>query len=649
MKSIPKFIQSSIHLLSLCFCVFILIIIVSQPSVAQLFPDLNSSDEDFKAQSYIPVFYSGNLEIAPVFIDGREVGTVEAFRSLGAGNDSDQTNKYSASARSQVINRRSQKILDNMMRYTDEVLSSQGISDLATQERELRKQLVTSIAQKNGTWVVSIKFPQDDVPEIIYSVTQATIQRPRFGGSQPEKIAQRTANIIDEFLIQAWKERQFPYLQSASQQTLLILGVLIIISRSLAWVQKILLAKEQKFNQLLANINSLQSDSMDLGLSSDAEKLTEEMGQKQEIIEKNKLRNRKRINSFYKAGLFWTQWLMWVLGIGYIASLFYQTRPLSNWMMGVSVRNAWSQTRNPSLPLIDWLLSFGQKATVGTPLLILLLLLITRLTLKAGDAFSYTFARTSIENPSRPRHPLRVATLARVFRGWLRVIVYVLLGVIIASHLHKLGAITQLVAVLFGFISFALSLASQDFLKDLITGLLILWEDQYAVGDVIIVGDQGGLVENITLRVTQLRNLDGELITIPNRTISMVRNLSSEWSRVNYAIEVSYDTDVDRVLQVIEKVGQELYEDPQWQEPILEAPEILGVDEISHKGILIRLLIKTQPLQQWSVAREFRRRLKNVFDQQGIKVGIPQQKMYINDTSFNHDQPDFPLARLGKR
>lgn len=100
---------------------------------------------------------------------------------------------------------------------------------------------------------------------------------------------------------------------------------------------------------------------------------------------------------------------------------------------------------------------------------------------------------------------------------------------------------------------------------------------------------------------------------------------------------------------MIEKVGQELYEDPQWQEPILEAPEILGVDEISHKGILIRLLIKTQPLQQWSVAREFRRRLKNVFDQQGIKVGIPQQKMYINDTSFNHDQPDFPLARLGKR
>ena len=648
MKSIHKFIQSSGHFFYLCLCVFILIIIVSQPGAAQLFPGLNSSDENLKTQSNIPVFYLGNLEIAPVFIDGREIGTVEAFRSLDAGDDSEQTQKYSASTRSQVINRKLQKILTNMTRYADDVLSSQGISDLAAQERELKKQLVTSIAKKNQTWVVSIKFPQDDVPEIIYSVTQATINRPRFGGSQPEKIAQRAANTVDESLIQAWKERQFPYLSSASQRALLILVVLIIISLSLAWGQKKLLAKEQKLHQLLASINLLQSDSMDLGLSSDAEKFTEKIGTKREKIQKTKIRQRKRINSLYKAGLFWTQWLIWVLGMGYITSLFYWTRPLSNWIMGVSIRNAWSQTTNPRLPLIDWLVSFGQKATVGTPLLILLLLVITRLTLKVGDALSDTLARSWMENPSRLRHPLRVATLASVFRGWLRVIVYVLLGMVIAYRLHQLGAITQLVAVLLGFISFALSLASQDLWKDLITGLLILWEDQYAVGDVIVIGEQGGLVENITLRVTQLRNLDGELITIPNRTISMVRNLSSEWSRVNYAIEVSYDTDVDRVLQVIEKVGQALYEDPQWQEPILEAPEILGVDEISYKGILIRLLIKTQPLQQWSVAREFRRRLKKVFDQEGIRVGIPQQKMYINDLSSNHSQSDFPLAKLEK-
>ena len=88
---------------------------------------------------------------------------------------------------------------------------------------------------------------------------------------------------------------------------------------------------------------------------------------------------------------------------------------------------------------------------------------------------------------------------------------------------------------------------------------------------------------------------------------------------------------VGRLLEVIEAVAQQLYCDPQWQEKILEAPEILGIDNISHTGILIRLIIKTQPMQQWSLARELRRRLKKALDEQGIKVGIPQQMMYFSD------------------
>ncbi|MGK7892280.1 MAG: mechanosensitive ion channel domain-containing protein, partial [Xenococcus sp. (in: cyanobacteria)] len=151
-------------------------------------------------------------------------------------------------------------------------------------------------------------------------------------------------------------------------------------------------------------------------------------------------------------------------------------------------------------------------------------------------------------------------------KGWLRASVYLLLGAVIFYRLHQLGTITQVIAILLGFLSFALSLASQDLLKDLIAGVLILWEDQYAVGDVIHIDDNVGLVEKITLRVTQIRNLDGELITIPNGSIGTVRNLSSEWSRVNYAVEVSYDADVDRALEVIEITAQQLYQDPQWQE-----------------------------------------------------------------------------------
>ena len=193
-------------------------------------------------------------------------------------------------------------------------------------------------------------------------------------------------------------------------------------------------------------------------------------------------------------------------------------------------------------------MTFGQKANLGLPLLMLLLFLVTRLTLKGGDVLSDFLARHWSEEQSKNRKALRAPTLSRAFKGWLRVVVYLLLGVTILYRLHQLGTITQAVAVFLGFASFALSLASQNLLKDLIGGLLILWVDKYAVGDVIVIGDQGGLVEKITLLVTQLRNLDGELITIPNGSIEMVRNLSSDWSRVNYAIEVSYDADVDRAL-----------------------------------------------------------------------------------------------------
>ena len=646
MKLIYKFIQKLIVYIFFIFYSFIFLLFLNQPSVAQLFPDLDPSDENLKTQLHIPVFYRGNLEIAPVFLDGREISTVESFRNLNTDNSNDSTNHYGASARSHIINNKLQKILNNMTRYGDEVLPAQGIFSSAAKEKELRKQLVTSITQKEGTWVVLVTFPKDDVPEIIFSVTQATIEKPRFGGSQPQKIAQRTANLTYTSLIQAWQERQSAYLIAMGQRALMILGILIIISGSLVWGQKILVTRGEKLGQILANMNQPQSILPDSPQSSH----TKESINEKEVqgFKKNRIKQSKRINSLYKGILFWTQWLVWLLGIGYITYLFYWSRPFSNWIMGVSVRNVWSQTSNSSLPLIDWLISLGQAATLGTPLLILLLLITTRLVIKVGDALSNTFARTWIDNPLSQRHSLRVNTLAKVFRGWLRVIIYVLLGAIIAYHIHQLGAVTQMVAVLLGFISFALSLASQNLLQDLISGLLILWEDQYAVGDVILVGEQGGLVENITLRVTQLRNLDGELITIPNRTIDMVRNLSSEWSRVNYSIEVNYDTDIDQLLQVMEKVGQELYQDPQWQQLILESPEVLGIDEISHKGILIRLIIKTQPLQQWSVAREFRRRLKKVFDQEGIRVGIPQQKMYIQDLSSNNYQPNFPLATLAK-
>ncbi len=621
-------------LLSVGLLTLTLVITWEFPTVAQTLPSLGWSEDNISTESYIPVFTSGNLERAPVFLDGKVIGTVESFVQLIAGKDDSRENPYTAAVRSQIIHGKLQKILDNMTRYSKEVLLERGISELEAQETELRKQLITGVSEKKGTVVISITFPQDDVPEIIYTVTQATIEKPRFGGSQPLKIAERTANTAENALIQAWKERQTPHLLSQAQRGLLILLAVTATSLSLGWIQKRLISKKRRLENSLSKSNTTQFQDNWISGSSPVTVESGGIAQKLDKIvfeRKLSLRERYSLNAFYRSGLFWIQWLIWMVGIGYLSSLFYLTRPLSNWIFGVTIHGAWSSKGITHWPSVDWVMTFGQKANLGLPLLILLLFLVTRLTLKGGDVLSDFLARHWSEEQSKNRKALRAPTLSRAFKGWLRVVVYLLLGVTILYRLHQLGTITQAVAVFLGFASFALSLASQNLLKDLIGGLLILWVDKYAVGDVIVIGDQGGLVEKITLLVTQLRNLDGELITIPNGSIEMVRNLSSDWSRVNYAIEVSYDADVDHALEVIEAVAQQLYCDPQWQEKILEAPEILGIDNISHTGILIRLIIKTQPMQQWSLARELRRRLKKALDEQGIKVGIPQQMMYFSD------------------
>jgi small conductance mechanosensitive channel len=629
MAMIPRLIQVVACVLSVGLLSLMLVLAGQFPTLAQSFPGLGWSEGDITSQPQVPVFTRGNLEVAPVFLDGQLIGTVSSSIHLPSDKDGNQSSSYDAASRSHLIHSKLQKILDNMNYYSQEVLPSQGISQPEAQARELRQQLVTDISEKEGTVFVALTFPQDDFPEIVYSVTEAEIAKPRIVSSQPLKIAARAAQGIEDVLIQAWKERQPTHLLAQAQQALLVLVALSATSLCLIWAQKYLAVRQKELSESLSNP---ESGTLQEAWTSMPSKIARGLGTLSPQLQKLYLCQHYSINAFYRSGLFCLQWLIWLLGIGYLTSLFYWSRPFSNWIVGVTIRGFRPEAATVrGWPPADWLFSFGQEATLGTPLVVLLLLLATGLSLKAGNALIDFLVRGWSQEQSNQRYILRAPTLAKTIKGWLKVIVYLLLGTALAYNLHQLGTITQVVAVILGFLSFALSLASQDLLKDLLGGLLILWEDQYAVGDVIVVGDQGGLVENITLRVTQLRNLDGELITIPNRSIETVRNLSSDWSRVNYAIEVGYDADVDKVMEVMQVIAQQLYREPQWQEQILEAPEILGIDNIAHTGILIRTIIKTQPLQQWSVAREFRRRLKRAFDEQGIKVGVPQQMMYVNE------------------
>jgi small conductance mechanosensitive channel len=241
------------------------------------------------------------------------------------------------------------------------------------------------------------------------------------------------------------------------------------------------------------------------------------------------------------------------------------------------------------------------------------------------------------------RLTLRVSTVSRVSKSIISII---LVGSGALAILSILGV--DLVPLLAGagIIGLAISFASQNILKDIINGFFILLEDHYAVGDVVAIGEVGGLVENMNLRITQLRNGEGRLITIPNSAITIVQNLSKEWSRADLTLEFSLDTDPDRILQILQQLADEIYQDRDWQPKILEQPEVLGIDAVKHNGLFVRIWIKTLPLEQWAVGREFRRRLKKVMDLEEIAIGMPQQSLSFSRSPLDEDNSLSTMKKL---
>lgn len=227
------------------------------------------------------------------------------------------------------------------------------------------------------------------------------------------------------------------------------------------------------------------------------------------------------------------------------------------------------------------------------------------------------------------RLSLRFFTFSQVAKG---VIGSVIFAVAVLAMLATAGVRVGPLIAGAGIIGIGISLAAQSLIKDIINGFLILLEDHFGVGDVIAVGDSDriiGMVETINLRITQLRNMEGRLITIPNSQISIVQNLSKDWSQVDLSITVAPTTDLTVALSVLEATAVDMAKDSHWQQQILEPPDSLGVEAIDSTGITLRLLLKTQPLKQWIVARELRQRLKVALDEAGVRVGVPREQLEI--------------------
>jgi small-conductance mechanosensitive channel len=182
-----------------------------------------------------------------------------------------------------------------------------------------------------------------------------------------------------------------------------------------------------------------------------------------------------------------------------------------------------------------------------------------------------------------------------------------------------------------GIAGLAISFGAQSLIKDLINGLFILLEDQYGIGDVVRVGGIAGLVEEVNLRRTVLRDLDGIVHFIPNSEISIASNLTKEYSRVNMNISVGYGEDLDRVMEITNLVCKHMADEPEWKKKIIKTPQVLRVDALGDSGIEIKILGDTRPSMQWEVMGELRRRIKKEFDKEGIEIPWPHMKVYFGN------------------
>ncbi len=215
----------------------------------------------------------------------------------------------------------------------------------------------------------------------------------------------------------------------------------------------------------------------------------------------------------------------------------------------------------------------------------------------------------------------RAETLRRVF-GYAAGLAVFTLGLLAVLHTSGID-----VTVLLGgtaVIGAAVAFGSQNLVKDYFSGFMILAENQYSVGNVIRIADTTGVVEDISLRMTVLRDEEGTVHFIPHGQVTKVSNLTHGWSRAVFKIKVAYDEDVDRVMDVLMDLAREMRNDEQFGPQMLGQPEMQGVEAFDESAVVIKFLVKTRPLMQWSVRRELLRRIKNRFDQLGIEIPFPQ-------------------------
>jgi small conductance mechanosensitive channel len=272
----------------------------------------------------------------------------------------------------------------------------------------------------------------------------------------------------------------------------------------------------------------------------------------------------------------------------------------------------------------EWFLDYG----TGIIVTLLLGLGLWYVWKRSLPLFLHRYMARPKRGESREGMKRREDTLRGVFMGAGKIIIIILVAFMILSELNiPVGPILAG----FGIVGIAVGFGAQYLIRDLIAGIFILMENQYRVGDVARVADIAGLVEEVNLRKTVLRDLDGIVHHVPNGEIKVASNYSRHFARVNLDISVAYGTNLDRAISVINQVCNEMAADENWRDRIRTVPQVLRVNNLGNSGIDIKILGEVKPLEQWATMGELRLRLKKAFDEEGIEIPWPHTKVYFGN------------------
>ena len=270
--------------------------------------------------------------------------------------------------------------------------------------------------------------------------------------------------------------------------------------------------------------------------------------------------------------------------------------------------------------IVPWLTTHGLKIVVVALAAWLLNKILRRIIIKA-----VRIAVVAEDNFSEEAEKKREDTIIRIFTGATRIAIIVIAGMMILQEggleIGPMLAGAGIVGLAFGF-------GGQYLIRDIISGLFIILENQYRIGDVVNIDGTGGSVEDISLRQTTLRDLNGTVHHIAHGDIKIVSNLSKNFARINLDIGIAYDSNLEHVISVINQTGNELAEDPAYKDFIIKPPQFLRVNDFADSAIIVKILGETKPLKQWEITGELRKRLKIAFDKENIEIPFPQRVIH---------------------